>query len=270
MKQLYTLSIFIFLLWPRIVQAQESFTYCQDGHCRFIQDYDLFASRILTTVAGNTYQRFREVSYTCRNQYEYALTFDDGPSRQIRKIASILRKHQVPATFFVMGSKLSSQDHIHMIRELHTDGHMIANHSLTHPSLIAISKNEALSELNQTRHLIHSALAGLDYDENNSLVYRPPFGEINEDTGQFLKDHSYHAVIWNSDRWDWNDYPRETILNRVAQHLDFNGQINPQNNSILDLNHDRMPATVEALDDMISMIKSSGYRFVTVQSCLGL
>ena len=252
--------------------AEDSFTYCQEGTCSIIdgeQRQDFFHKQ-LPNVKGGWYVRYHQVAYHCKARDQYALTFDDGPSKNLPQILRILERHGVIATFFVVGHGLKTPEQEGMLHEIHQHGHQIANHTMNHPSLIHLTPEEALAQLDQARQRIDDILQDTDRNPADTFLYRPPYGEIDERVGSFLRQHGYHGVIWNSDRYDWKDLTRDDIIARVNQHLHLVHQPSVQNNSILDLNHDGSLATTQALDTILKNIKLAGYEFVSVSQCLGL
>src|SRR2546429_6928330 len=64
-----------------------------------------------------------------------ALTFDDGPNPQITpRLLSLLEKHRIPATFFVLGKYV--RQYPGLVADIVTRGHIVGNHTYGHPSLL--------------------------------------------------------------------------------------------------------------------------------------
>ncbi|WP_454871135.1 polysaccharide deacetylase family protein [Priestia megaterium] len=77
-----------------------------------------------------------------------ALTFDDGPSAYTAYILDILKRYNIPATFFVVGSEVKKFPNL--IRRIDTEKHVIGNHTWNHPDITTLSQNELWEEINST------------------------------------------------------------------------------------------------------------------------
>ena len=230
------------------------FVYCQDGVC---------------TEASAARADSRK--FHCERPYDYALTFDDGPSPNTEAVLEILDKHDIPATFFVLGNHLESQEQKRLARRIYDAGHQLANHAYDHRNLTTLEDEEILVQLARTRELLLGLVDGRI--ERESMYMRPPFGAVDERVSELLVRDGYTIVIWNGDRYDWNlgDTDGPVVVARVLQQFEFLDSVaaGPHlNRSILDLNHDRFLATVEALNTLIQAAKDKGYDFVTVKQCL--
>ena len=68
-----------------------------------------------------------------RGTHTVALTFDDGPNANTRAVLAALRSYNIKATFFIVGNMARS--HPEILRQIAAEGHLLANHSATHPRL---------------------------------------------------------------------------------------------------------------------------------------
>lgn len=256
----------------------EYFSYCSNGECRLI--------------TGEFFHQVRnmpvDLHVSCRKNNQYALTFDDGPGVNYPRLLEILKRNQVKATFFVVGSNLASEDGRQRFRQAFADGHFMANHTYSHDDLTKMTASEITATIEKTRLAMFDAAfpqanAASDADKNrldfSSRVIRPPFGNITVATDTILKSNRYISVRWNADRYDWNmpgDDPKTTqiIIERVQQQLDYIAQNAAAgkvfNQSVMDLNHDWQNTTVDAIQDLITLVKARGYEFVTMDECLGI
>lgn len=242
----------------------ERFSYCSDGRCSIRSASDFQKSRDFPL----------ELNYTCKNDHQYALTFDDGPSVNYPAVIDILARHGVTATFFVVGKNLSSEEGKNLIRHAYTSGHEIANHSFSHRSLVALTKEEISNELLSTQDAILQSLGDDEHTRLASSIIRPPFGNINPSVQEVIREIGFTSVRWSSDRYDWTLSPNQghVITDRVRQHLDFIDAAAKAtiNRSIIDLNHDSSGATLSVLDEIIPLLQSAGFQLVSVSKCLGL
>lgn len=259
-------------------QSLEYFSYCSNGACRLITGDYFHNARGMPV----------DLNVTCKKNNQYALTFDDGPSSNYPRLLEILKRNNVKATFFIVGNNLQKEEAMQWFRQAFADGHFMANHTFKHDDLTLLDEQAIVESIENTRNAMIKAVYSNPEDGNqdpnkrrlevSSKVVRPPFGNINMYVDETLKAHQYTSVRWNADRYDWNMPGNDpntttTILERVGQQLDFiarnaaNGHV--FNQSILDLNHDWQRTTVDAVQDLITLVKSRGYEFVTLDECLG-
>lgn len=253
----------------------EYFSYCSNGNCRMITGEFFHNARNMPV----------DLNVSCKKNNQYALTFDDGPSANFPRLLEILKQNNVKATFFIVGNTLQNEGAIQWFRQAVADGHFMANHTFRHDDLTLLSENSMEETLEKTRQaMIQAAYPNTpDGDEHkkrleaSSRVVRPPFGNIDMKVDGILKAHGYTSVRWNSDRYDWdlpgND-PNTTkkVLDRARDQFNYISQNVASgkvfNQSIIDLNHDWQPTTVDAVQDLITMVKAKGYEFVTLDECL--
>ena len=241
----------------------QRFTYCSNGRCQLGSPYLFHVER----------QHPLNLNHACKKNHHYALTFDDGPSRNYSKVLEILDEHKIKATFFVMGKNLSSEQSIIYLEAAHEAGHQIANHSFSHPDLRTLSQEKILEEVQTTRKRIIEILGNTANIAEGSRYLRPPFGYIDDRVQDILEQHDFISVRWNADRYDWKlkKAQSDIVVDRVQEQLSYIESFPNHTNlnrSILDLNHDFSQATLAALPVMIPLILAKGYTFVTVKECL--
>jgi peptidoglycan/xylan/chitin deacetylase (PgdA/CDA1 family) len=180
-----------------------------------------------------------------------ALTFDDGPDLvNTPKILDILRDEEVTATFFVIGEK--AERYPEMLARIHREGHLIANHSQTHADFAELTNEEILAmELEPTSQTLQK-VAGY-----YSMIMRPPYGSLRQDSVTYLREQGWQIVRWSLDTFDWDNSrnsPEEIIERIKTQH----------HNKAIVLMHCNGPTTIQALPDVISILRSLGYELVAV------
>lgn len=174
-----------------------------------------------------------------------ALTFDDGPSSSVTpRVLSTLKANDVKATFFVLGS--NAQVNPDLIRQEINEGHEIGNHSFSHPLLTDLSKEEADQQVASTNQIIQSITG------QPVKLLRPPYGSINPD---LMADYQMPVVEWSVDTEDWKSKNADAVYNEIVKNA---------NSGAIVLMHDIHPTTADALPRVIQLLKSQGYRFVTV------
>jgi cellulose synthase/poly-beta-1,6-N-acetylglucosamine synthase-like glycosyltransferase/peptidoglycan/xylan/chitin deacetylase (PgdA/CDA1 family)/spore germination protein YaaH len=200
-----------------------------------------------------------------------ALTFDDGPDpRWTPAILDILKREQVPATFFIIGK--NGQAYPDLLRRVVNEGHEIGNHTYTHPNLGEIPLPLTDLELNATQRLIESETG------RSTVLFRPPyFGDAEADKPQEVEPAyraqklGYLVVGVRIDPDDWElPVTADEIVDRTLQRVDDN---NPDTRGQVVLLHDSggdRAATVAALPELIHKLRARGFRFVPVSELAGL
>ncbi|HVF19519.1 MAG TPA: bifunctional polysaccharide deacetylase/glycosyltransferase family 2 protein [Mycobacteriales bacterium] len=193
-----------------------------------------------------------------------ALTFDDGPDRRWTvPILDVLAREEVPATFFVVGSRLAHDDDL-VRREL-ADGHEIGSHTWTHADLSATPRWRQNLELS----LNQLGLAGSA--RINSALLRPPYCSTPDavSTAELAAyrratEAGYVVVLADHDSQDWRRSGVDAIVANSAPDGDRGAVV-----MFHDAGGDRSQ-TVEALPRVIAAYKEAGFRFTTVSGGLGL
>ena len=187
--------------------------------------------------------------YEKKNRKVVALTFDDGPNPATTNQAlDTLSKYGIKATFFVLGKNVSGNEEI--LKRMKADGHVIGNHSWSHPVLSKLSLDEAKKQITDTEDALTKVLG------SSSKLMRPPYGAITDDIRNSL-DLSF--IMWDVDSLDWKSKNEASILTEIQREV--------KNGSII-LMHDIHAETVNALPKVIDYLKEQGYEFVTVPEML--
>lgn len=137
-----------------------------------------------------------------------ALTFDDGPDPEFTpRILDILDRHQVMATFMVMG--YNAVRHPYLLAEVVSAGHEIGSHGWRHLSLAEASVEETVTEIERGTQMIEER-AGVPI-----RVFRPPYGRFNEAAVRLLAKSRRDLIVWSVARGDlaWRD------PSQVADHV---------------------------------------------------
>jgi peptidoglycan/xylan/chitin deacetylase (PgdA/CDA1 family) len=125
-----------------------------------------------------------------------ALTFDDGPSRELTPfVLDVLKKKDVPATFFLVGQ--NAEAHPDLVLRIRDEGHVIGNHSWSHPNFPDITAEQARSEIVHTNDMIQ-ALTG-----TRPILFRYPYGNESEAGNVVIREQGmWGGVLWH---WDTNN-----------------------------------------------------------------
>jgi len=182
-----------------------------------------------------------------------ALTFDDGPHGVLTpKLLDILRDAHVRATFFVLGSNVSAYPDI--ARRIVAEGHEIASHSWSHPSLTKVSAGRFEHEIRDTTDIIERTTG------QRVTMMRPPYGALNHRvTKALLEDYQLDVILWDVDPLDWRRPGSDAITRRLVSGA--------HPGAIL-LAHDIHPGTIAAIPATIAQLKAKGFSFATVSELL--
>lgn len=187
-----------------------------------------------------------------------ALTFDDVPDpRFTPQLLDVLRKYHVKATFFIVGSR--AEKHPKLVAQIIREGHVVGNHSYNHPQFGKLGMNEFRMQIIRTENIIEG-LAGY-----KPRLIRPPYGDISEPQLKWAQRHGYKLINWNVDSLDWKGLPKSHVRNNILARAG-KGAIILQHGgggSTSDLR-----GTIEALPEVISIMRKRGYSFVTVPQML--
>ena len=181
-----------------------------------------------------------------------ALTFDDGPGPHTAHLLDILDQYGAKATFFLIGSKVSSQANI--VRSIHARGHQLGNHSWSHPELPKLPVDQIAGEIDRTNDAIKQA-TGV-----TPAILRPPYGAVNGVVLEQLRLRGMSSILWSVDTRDWADRNSDIVCSRAVAGARPGAVI---------LMHDIHQTSVGAVPCILSALKQQGYSFVTVQGLLG-
>ncbi|MEU9984348.1 polysaccharide deacetylase family protein [Streptomyces sp. NPDC050856] len=136
------------------------------------------------------------------------LSFDDGPDpRYTPEILRTLRRHDARAMFFVCGEMAAA--HPDLVREMADDGHVVGNHSWSHPLIPTLRPSRIRDELGRTSEVIERT-AGAP-----PLWYRAPYGAWNRHSFEIGAELGMEPLAWTLDTLDWQEPGSAVIARRV-------------------------------------------------------
>jgi peptidoglycan-N-acetylglucosamine deacetylase len=195
-----------------------------------------------------------------RGSKQIALTYDDGPNDpHTLKLLDVLAKHNVRATFFMIGRYV--QQRPDLARAVAQAGHVIGNHTFTHPLLIFKSEAQTRTELIDCHKALDSAIG------KHSNLFRPPFGGRRPATLRIAQKLGLQTAMWNVTGYDWNTPPAAVIEKKVARQMRGGDVILLHDGGHRAWGEDRAQ-TVTATDNLIRRYKDEGYEFATVPQIL--
>lgn len=187
-----------------------------------------------------------------------ALTFDDGPDpRFTPQVLNVLHKQGVKATFFVVGNR--AKKFPALVKRIHHEGHLIGNHSFSHPNFGKRSLKQFQAEILSTEKIIQQTFG------HRPKLIRPPYGEIKEPQIQWAKRNGYTVVNWNVDSLDWKGLGKSKVEANVL------GAVGPGSIVLFHAGGgvgSNLNGTIQALPDIIQTMRAKGYQFVDLAELL--
>lgn len=185
------------------------------------------------------------------------LTFDAGfENGNTPAILDALKKHDVKATFFVVGTYI--KDNPDLIKRIHEEGHLIGNHTYHHPDMSQIATKESFHKELKDVETEYKNVVG----EEITKFYRPPQGKYNESNLQMAKDLGYHTFFWSLAYVDWyeNDQPsKEEAFQKLL------GRIHP---GAIVLLHSTSKTNADILDELLTKWEEMGYKFASLETLI--
>lgn len=206
-------------------------------------------NRVISTTSQNRLLPIYSVETT---EKKIAITFDAAWSAEDTDLLiDILHKHNAKATFFVVGDWVDKNPEA--VKNLFDKGHEIGNHSDTHPSYSKLSREEIRQDMIACNNKIEAITK-----QKNKLC-RAPSGDYDNKSIEVCESLGMKMIQWDVDSLDWKLLSVEEMYERVISKT--------TNGSIL-LFHNGVKNTPEALDKILTKLKTDGYEFVTVSELI--
>lgn len=178
------------------------------------------------------------------------LTFDCGyENGNTAPILDALKKHNVHATFFVVGHYLESAPDL--VKRMVEEGHTVGNHTYHHPDMSKISDHAAFQKEMDDVASLFKEVTGTDL----SMYYRPPQGKYSTVNLQMAKELGYSTFFWSLAYVDWN-VDSQPSHEEAFQKL--TGRIHP---GAIVLLHSTSKTNGEILDELLTKWEEMGYSF---------
>lgn len=172
------------------------------------------------------------------------LTFDDGPSPDFTPVVlATLRAWETRASFFVLGAKV--QQHPELVQEIVAQGHLVGNHTWSHPYLTTLPRDEVREELARTSDAIAAAIGEAPTE------WRPPYEDWNDQVSREAQRQGMSMVLWDyaTDSNDWKGISPEHIASIVVGNATDGSTI---------LMHDIRQNAVDALPLVLQGLNEKG------------
>lgn len=181
------------------------------------------------------------------------LTFDAGYENGCTaQILDTLKKHDVKAAFFLVGNYL--EKNADLVRRMVEEGHIVGNHTMSHPNMSAITEKEAFQKELSGLEELFKKVTGKELPK----FYRPPQGIYSEENLKMAKELGYKTVFWSLAYKDWeND-------NQPTENYALGKLIPRSHNGAVILLHSTSKTNAAVLDELLKQWKDLGYRFETI------
>ena len=178
------------------------------------------------------------------------LTFDCGyENGNTEPILDALKKHQAPATFFVVGHFLESAPEI--AKRMVAEGHTVGNHTYHHPDMSRISDKAAFEKELTALEALYQSVTG----QTLKKYYRPPQGKYNESNLQMAKELGYKTFFWSLAYVDWMQDQQPSKEEAFSKLLT---RIHP---GAIVLLHSTSQTNAQILDELLAKWEEMGYQF---------
>jgi peptidoglycan-N-acetylmuramic acid deacetylase len=184
---------------------------------------------------------------------ELYLTFDNGYENGFTpKILDVLKEKKVPAIFFVTGHYIKDQPEL--LKRMVSEGHLIGNHSWSHPDMSQLTQQQIKDELDKVKHEVTKVTG-----QQDMAYLRPPRGIFNSRTLTVSRDLGYTSVFWSVAYKDWDtkkqkgaDYAHQQVM----------AQLHP---GAVILLHSVSKDNTDALARIIDDARAQGYEFKSLK-----
>lgn len=185
-----------------------------------------------------------------------SLTFDDGPDEYMTPIVlDVLKKYQVKATFFLVGTKV--EKHPEIVRRMVEEGHRLANHTYSHKGDFPLSCfTDVTKEILRCNESIYRAA------NVRPVWFRPPFGVTNPIIGKAIRRLGFQTIGWSIRSFDTvAGRSREKVGCRIIDQLHPGAVV---------LLHDRCEKADELLEKVIVETLKRGYEFISLDEMFNI
>lgn len=209
-------------------------------------------------------QLFGQTIIAGDNPNEVALTYDDGPNdAATAELLDVLALHNTRATFFMIGRFIRQRRDL--ARRVQAAGHLIGNHTETHPWLSFQSARVIREELRACNEALEDAIgAPVHY-------LRPPHGARRPELFRAAAEQGLKLVQWNAMGWDWQPITSERICINVEKGRHRAQRNKVGTNILLHDGHDRgmsanRDGTIQATRHLLNRFARQEVSTVTVDA----
>lgn len=182
------------------------------------------------------------------------LTFDAGyENGATEKILDALKKHNAPASFFLVGNYLEKNPDL--VRRMVKEGHIVANHTMHHYDMSKLSDKAAFSKELTDLETLYREITGAEMPK----YYRPPQGIYSQKNLEMAQELGYKTVFWSLAYVDWNNDKQPT-----ADYA-FSKLLPRTHNGAVVLLHSTSATNAQIMDELLTKWEEMGYRFASIE-----
>ncbi|PBE45142.1 delta-lactam-biosynthetic de-N-acetylase [Clostridioides difficile] len=187
------------------------------------------------------------------NEKVIYLSFDAGyESGNTPKLLDTLKKHNAKAQFFVVESYIKSNPDL--IKRMEKEGHLVCNHSKSHPSMAGITDFEKFKEEITSVEKAYKDVTGKEMPK----YFRPPMGKFSEQSLKYTQDLGYKSIFWSFAYVDW--YEKKQPTHEFAKNKIYS-RTHP---GAIVLLHPNSSTNTEILDEVLTHWEKEGYKLKTL------
>jgi peptidoglycan-N-acetylglucosamine deacetylase len=204
--------------------------------------YKLMNSRTFQLFGGLTYQKDT-------SQKVVALTFDDGPTKNVDDLLPLLDQYHAKATFFLIGSEIEKNPV--EAKKIVEAGHQIGNHTYSHQRMVMKSPSFIKEEIEKTDELIRKV------GFSGEIDFRPPNGKKVIGLPYYLHKHNRETITWSIEP--------DTYYTSVNDKInDVKKNVKPGSIILLHPMNDHTGEELKTIKGILQFLSNEGYTFVTV------
>ena len=200
----------------------------------------------------NVSERLVPIYYVDTTEKKVAISFDASwGAERTQKILDTLKEHDIKTTFFLTGFWI--EDYPEFVKLIAEEGHELGNHTMSHPRLGSLSPEQIREELIRLEQMI------VEVSGQKPVLFRPPFGEYNNEVIRVADELGYQTIQWSIDSLDWQNLSKEELVNRVTSRVHKGAIVLFHNNGL---------HTADALPEIIDYFHKHGYRIVPISELI--
>ncbi len=195
------------------------------------------------------------ITHGNRGKNSLSLTFDDGPDAiNTPLILDILKKHNIKATFFIIGKNIAGNEEL--LERMHAEGHVLGNHTWSHTNLWDLYSSgrmadDILENIRETERITRKRMK----------FFRPPYGVINPMVAKAIRKTGVTVVAWSFRSFDTSCGDPGLLLDKTMK------KTRPGDVMLF---HDRMGLTAGILEKIIVSLQERGFGFIPLEEMLKL
>ncbi|ABO68742.1 polysaccharide deacetylase family protein [Geobacillus thermodenitrificans] len=207
-------------------------------------------------INSRTFQLFGGITDKVEtSQKVIALTFDDGPTKNVDDILALLDRYNAKATFFLIGSDL--EKNLDEAKKIVAAGHQIGNHTYSHQRMVFRSPSFIKNEIEKTDKLIRKA------GYSGEIDFRPPYGKKLVGVPYYLYTHNRDTITWDIEPDTYYTSSKDKI-NYVIKN------VKPGSIILMHPMYDQSGEELRAIEGILQSLSKEGYKFITVNELQGL